>query len=227
MHGCDTPETVTKLPPHLHNASYRQLMKNTKKLSTFLMWLLLSGIAIAQAGSADLPDAPQPQDSPSAKPEIEPVGATGASDERKLIAQARRYPRGPRRPARPPHGGIYASGFSSPPGLSLIGALIGFGAGAVIGASNPADGTVRAHVTLGLIGGTVGAFIGGVIGGAFPHFRRGYPPYGPDDDDDSDLRSDARRIHAKRPIPTKPAAPSQPTGVEATAQASPEEPAVP
>jgi hypothetical protein len=41
------------------------------------------------------------------------------------------------------------------------------------------------------------------------------------------LRSDARKIHSKRSVSTRPAAPHQPTGVEATAQAPREEPAVP
>lgn len=202
-------------------------MKNLRVFSPLLMLLLLGPAALAQAGNP-LPDAPQPQDLSLAPPELTPPPNAEASGESKLISQARQYPRFPRRPARPSRGRVYASGYSSPPGLSPIGALIGFGAGAAIAASNPADGTVRAHVTLGLIGGTIGAFIGGVIGGAFPHVRRGYPPSGPDDDDDdNNLRSDARKIRSKPSVSTRPVAPSQPTRVEATAPQSSEVPLVP
>ena len=161
-------------------------MKNLRAISPFLVSLLLGSVALAQATNPPVPDAPQPQDSALAQPELTPGSNTRASTEEKLISQARRYPRSPHRPVRPSRGRVYASGYSSPPGLSPLGALIGFGAGAVIGASNPADGTLRAHVTLGLIGGTVGALIGGVIGGAFPHVRRGYPPSGASDDEDEE-----------------------------------------
>jgi hypothetical protein len=195
-------------------------MKNLRVFSPLLMLLLLGPAALAQAGNP-LPDAPQPQDLSSARPELTPPSNAEASGESKLISQARQYPRFPRRPARPSRGRVYASGYSSPPGLSPIGALIGFGAGAAIGASNPADGTVRAHVTLGLIGGTIGAFIGGVIGGAFPHVRRRYPP-GPDDDDDeeSNLRIPAKKLHPGRLVWARPASPGQSTAVEATAPLS-------
>src|SRR6267378_3810709 len=126
-------------------------MKNLRVFSLLLMLLLLAPAALAQAGNP-LPDAPQPQDPALAQPELTPTTNAAAAREGKLISQARQYPRFPRRPARPSRGRVHASGYSSPPGLSPIGALIGFGAGAAIGASNPADGTVRAHVTLGLIG---------------------------------------------------------------------------
>src|SRR5258708_32456296 len=161
-------------------------MKNLRAISSLLVSVLLGSVALAQAGTPSVPDAPQPQDSALAQPNLTPPSNAGASSEDKLVSQARRYPRHPRRPAHSSGGRVYSSGYSSPPGLSPLGALIGFGVGAAIGASNPADGTVRAHVALGLIGGTVGAFIGGVIGIAFPHVRRGYPPSGPDDDEDEE-----------------------------------------
>jgi len=192
-------------------------MKNLKTISSLLVSLLLGSFALAQAGNS-LPDAPQPQDSSLAQPELAPVSNAQASSEGKLVSQARRCPRRPRRPAHPSGGRVSSSGYSSPPGLSPLGALIGFGVGAAIGASNPADGTVRAHVTLGLIGGTVGAFIGGVIGTAFPHVRRGYPPSDPDDDDEeSDLRTGAKPGHQGRSVPTRVAAPSQSPAVQANA----------
>jgi hypothetical protein len=48
-----------------------------------------------------------------------------------------------------------------------MGALIGFGAGAALGASASGDQTARGRVAGGLIGGTLCALIGGAIGHAF------------------------------------------------------------
>jgi hypothetical protein len=192
------------------------------------MSLLLGSMALAQAGNPPVPpDTPQPQVSASSPSEAAPITKTGASGESKLITQARRYPRFPRRPVRPSHARISRSEFSSPPGLSPIGALIGFGAGAVLGASNPQAGTVRAHVALGLIGGSIGAFIGGVIGATLPHVGRRYPPW-PDDDDDEegDFRSDGSAVHSRRSVSAKPVATVQTGRVEATAPLS-ETPAAP
>jgi hypothetical protein len=45
--------------------------------------------------------------------------------------------------------------------------LIGFGAGAALGASASGDQTARGRVAGGLIGGTLCALIGGAIGHAF------------------------------------------------------------
>lgn len=98
---CGTPESVTKPTPHSQCESYRRLMKNTKLFSP-LMWLLLGTVALAQAGSTDVPEAPLPQDPDTAKIEAAKVEATkieptaepkaGASSEGKLISQARRFP---------------------------------------------------------------------------------------------------------------------------------------
>lgn len=93
---CDTRETVTKRSPGFIGGSYGSIMKNIKVLSPLLMSLLLASVALAQAGSPDAPDTPQPQPSVAAQPEPTPVAGTGASGEDKLISQARQYPRGPR-----------------------------------------------------------------------------------------------------------------------------------
>ena len=95
------------------------------------------------------------------------------------------------RPARPfpPHHGYPRGSYQSPwrdhgsAGHAAIGAVIGFGLGAALGAAGNTDrhaGTTRAGTAL-IIGG-LGAFIGGVIGGAhggpygFAHHRKTPPP---------------------------------------------------
>jgi hypothetical protein len=203
-------------------------MKNLGVLSPVLMSLLLASVALAQAGSSDAPDGPQPQPSVAARPEPTPAAGTGSSGEDRLISQARQYPRGPRGPMGPHRGHGYP-GFPPPPGLSPVGALIGFGVGAAAGAGNANDGTVGAHVGLGLIGGGLGALIGGAIGAAVNPFlraRRVYRPSGSDEDQVADLRRDPRKAHPRQSVSATPA-PGQPADPQATAQAPWDEPAVP
>ena len=229
----DTPKSVTKPTPHSQCASYRRLMKNTKFFSP-LMWLLLGSVALAQAGIADVPGAPQPQDPDTTKikaAKIEPTAQpkAGLSSEGTLISQARRYPQlHPGRMERP--GQAYRSHYPMP-GLSPMGALIGFGAGAALGASKSQDGTSGGRVLGGLLLGGLGALIGGAIGNVPPfwHSRRNYPGYGPsdDEDEDSNLRSRNRTIEAKRRVTKNPAASSKPSAVESAVLASQEELAVP
>jgi hypothetical protein len=189
------------------------------------MTLLFGSVALAQVGKADLPDTPQPQAADSARSENPPDANAGASGDNTLISQAGRYPRLPRRPVRAPRGYGYRPA-APMPGLSPGGALIGLGVGFGLGAAASQDSSASARVASGLIVGAIGAFLGGAIG-AFPHVSRRYPRPDPDDDDDSDLRSDGRKVPPKGSVPATPAAPSQMKGVEATAQASPEEPAIP
>jgi hypothetical protein len=235
---CDTPETVTKPTQHSQCESYRRLMKNTKIFSP-LMWLLLLGsVALAQAGNADVPETPQPQESATAKIEaakveatkIEPTAETtaGASSEGRLISQARRYAQ--LHPGRmQPPGQAYRSR-SPMPGLSPLGALIGFGAGAALGASKSQDQSASARAVIGLFAGGIGALIGGAIGTAPPfwHSRRNYPLYGPGDDDgdDSNLRSHNRTIEAQGSV-KKPVAASTSSPVESAGLVPQEELAVP
>ena len=139
-------------------------------------------MALAQAGN--LPDAPQPQDaattdvplaqSPASETPVTQTPITQTpnpaeqSSVNKLVSQAAPFPRSPRVPMPPPRGRAYPSAFSPrPPALSPIGALIGFGAGAALGASASGDQTARGRVAGGLIGGTLCALIGGAIGHAF------------------------------------------------------------
>jgi hypothetical protein len=203
-------------------------MKNTKILSPLFTSLLLGSVALAQVGSPTLPDAPQPQDSTSTQIENTTLANKATSDESKLITQARPHPRFPGRPMRPYYGHTYRSG--PMPGLSPVGALIGFGVGAALGASRSQDATTNGRVATGLLMGAICALIGGAIGDAahpFLHARKNHPPSDQDDEDDSDFRSAAVKTHSKQSISASPIAPTQSTRVETIAQASLEEPAVP
>jgi hypothetical protein len=94
--------------------------------------------------------------------------STQQSAENKLITQTVRLPRAARSPMPPPRGGAYPSTFAPrPPALSPVGALIGFGAGAALGATASGDQTTRGRVAGALIGGSLCALIGGAIGHAF------------------------------------------------------------
>ena len=199
-------------------------MKNLRAFFPLLISLLLGSVALAQTGNPNLPDAPQPQTSASAQSERTPDAHAEASGQNTVIGQARRYPRFPRRPIRAPRGPGYRAA-AQVPGLSPVGAFIGFGVGAGIGASASQDHSAGARVATGLIVGAIGAVIGGAIG-AFPHVRRGYRE--PDDEDDeSDLRSDARRSNDGRSVPAKVAASSQSPTAQATSAPASEAVAVP
>jgi hypothetical protein len=145
-------------------------MKNLQVISPLLTSLLLGSVALAQAGN--LPDAPQPQNSASTQLQSTPAADSDESAKEAggatLISQARPYPRFPRGPMGPPRGRAYPWAFAPPPpALSPIGALIGFGAGAALGASASGDQTARGRVAGALIGGGLCALIGGAIGGGF------------------------------------------------------------
>jgi hypothetical protein len=133
-----------------------------------------------------------------------------------IVAQLAR--RGPGRPFPPQRG--YPRGTYQTPwmehgnaGHALVGAAIGFGVGAAIGAC----GSDRSGTTLGgrvIIGGTILAVIGGAIGGAhpWPHARRAYRPSWPEDDEESDLRSHSKERDAGQSVSANPAAPSHSDG---------------
>ena len=199
-------------------------MKHLKVISSLLMTLLFARVALGQAGKPDLPDAPQPQASDSAQSEKTPAVNPGPSGEKTVIDQAGRYPRSNRRPVRVRGGRGYQSA-APMPGLSPVGALIGFGVGAGLGASGSQDRSASARVASGLIVGAIGALIGGAIG-AFPHARRSYPSSDPDEDDNTDLRSDGKR-HRERSASAKTAATRQSTRVDITSHSPSEEPAMP
>jgi hypothetical protein len=207
-------------------------MENLRIISLPLMTLLFASVALAQAGSASLPDAPQPQASAQAQSDETSNPNAGASDDGKLISQVQRYPRLPRRPGRAPRRYVYPSP-APMPHLSPVGALIGFGSGFALGASQSQDRSGGGRAVVGLLVGGIGALIGGVIGTAPPlwHPRRTYPPDDPDDDDDeAALHSKALHEAAKRSVTesvTKKLAPSQSPTTESAALPSQQELAVP
>jgi len=132
-------------------------MKNLQVLSPLLASLLLASMALAQA--VNLPDAPQLQ---ASDPPTQP------SSENKLVSQARPFPRSPRSPMPDPRGRAYPSAFAPrPPALSPVGALIGFGTGAALGAAGSQDHTTGGRAAAGLLGGALCALIGGAVGNAF------------------------------------------------------------
>jgi hypothetical protein len=201
-------------------------MKNLQVLSLLLPSLLLASMAMAQAGN--LPEAPQSQDpsstdvqlirSPSAQssttkpPSTQTPNESQQSGENKIIAQATPFPRSPRRPMPPPRGRAYPSAFAPrPPALSPLGALIGFGTGAALGATASGDQTTRGRVVAGLIGGSLCALIGGAIGHAFSAVGHNFR-----DRHDWD---DAQERKHRKPVP-RPLKPDADASAEPTPAAS-------
>ena len=165
-------------------------------------------MGLAQA--PDLPDAPQLQNGASTDVQLAPSSQTPPRQspstqapnpaaqhaENKLVTQAAPFPRYPRGPMLPPRGRAYPSAFAPrPPALSPFGALIGFGAGAALGATATGDQTARGRVAGGLIGGALCALIGGAIGRAFAIGGHNYRDW-----DDAQ----ERKHHKLRPRPVEP-----------------------
>lgn len=198
-------------------------MTHTRNFSLLLAPVLLVSVAFAQTkdlraeNRADEVMAARSRYTQTA--ENSPATGNGAA-----LAQLRR---GRLRQPLPPRG--YPRGTYQTPWMehgnaahAAIGAAIGFGIGATLGAINsehrgtPVSGGV-------LIGGGLFGFIGGAIGAVhggphlFTHRRGVYGPSGPhDDEDEGDLRSDARTASHGRLVPARPAAPSQSATIKAT-----------
>lgn len=106
-------------------------------------------------------------------------------------------------PPFPHHRGYARGNYPAPwiehgnAGHAVIGAVIGFGLGAVLGATANSDRHPRATVGAVVLFGGLGALIGGVIGGshgghyAFAHRRKTYPRSGREGEE-SDLSA---RLH--------------------------------
>jgi hypothetical protein len=180
-------------------------MKNLTVISLLLVTLLLGSMALAQAGIAAVPEAPQPQSSVSAERSSTPAKTGSGADE--LLSQYRQYRRFPRGPM---YGPSYGSAYRPKPSLPpVVGALIGFGIGAAIGAGKPV-GPGQSHVPMALIGGGFGAMFGGLIGAiaAVPHSLargRSYRPSGPEDDEEGNLPPGSRKLDEKKPASVKSA----------------------
>ena len=198
-------------------------MKNLNMISPFfLVPLLLGGMAVAQEAVNVVPEGPQPQNIVVTQQQM----AANAKDSgRNDISQFGRYPQVHRGPIRSSGGRAYPSAYASapPPPLSALGALIGFGVGAAIGAS----GSDHSGMTLGgrvIVGGALFALMGGAIGRGLPfrHRIRFPEPPDPGDDEESILRTDPKGVHKKRLISAaaKPrGAPTEQTGTLLSANA--------
>jgi hypothetical protein len=121
-------------------------------------------------------------------------------------------------------------------GHILVGAAIGFGIGAALGASNSArngtpvsGGIIIGGGLFGFLGGCVGKAVGDLQGIHFAstHRKRTYRPYGPEDDEQSELRSHSKPREDLPEAAANRAAPRLLSSPEATTQDSLEEPSVP
>ncbi len=115
-------------------------------------------------------------------------------------------------------------------GHIFIGAAIGFGAGAALGANssarsgNPvAGGIIIGGGLFALFGGCIGKAVGDLQGLHYSsaHRRRSYRTSGPEDDEQSELRSHSMAKEQDHPTASAKPAHGQPAGDEAMAQASP------
>lgn len=227
----------------LPDQSYSAFMKNLRVIPPFLASLLAS-LLIASSAAAQNVDGPATNELPvrdeivaarspyTPMPDISPIVNEGKS-----LAQLPRA-----RPGMPitPRHGYYRTGYQNPwmgsgdVAHPLIGAAIGFGVGAAIGALSSMHNQTPVGNRV-ILGGSLFAFIGGAIGAAhvgshpFMHRRRFYPPSWPDDDEEGNLRSPSRTKESQKEpsVSTAPALTSQPAGVEASAAPSPGRPAVP
>jgi hypothetical protein len=116
------------------------------------------------------------------------------------------------------------------PGHILIGAAIGFGVGAALGAHQSARNGTPVSGGI-LIGGGIFGFLGGCVGQAvstFPgvhyssaHRKSRSRPTWPEDDEESDFRSHSNATEGHPETSGKTALTGQPAAVEAMAAASP------
>jgi hypothetical protein len=226
---CDTRETITSLPAQLCNEHYSALMKHTKKFSFLLAPVLLASVAFPQTRDKQAADSTPAENAISAARSryIQTADILPDADNTTL-AQLHRG--GPARPF-PPQRGYPRETYQRPgadhgsAGHILIGAAIGFGVGAALGANQSAHngtpvggGIIVGGGLFGLIGGCVGQAVGTFHGMhyASAHRRRANRPSWPEDDEESELRSHSKAKegnHAE--ASAKPASPGQPAGGEA------------
>ena len=198
---------------------------------------LLASLLIVSSATAQTSDAPTANDLnagseiAAARSQYTQTAEVSPDAKDDTVAQLAR--RGPRT-SFPPRRGYPRGTYQTPwmengsAGHALVGAAIGFGVGAAIGAC----GSDRSGTTLGgrvIIGGTILAVIGGAIGAAhpWPHARRVYRPSWPEDDQERDLRSHSKESDPGQSVSTRQSLPRQSTGLEATVPPSSEVPAVP
>jgi hypothetical protein len=232
---CDTPESVPGLPAQPRNHRYSALMRQTLYIHLLLASVLVTSVAFAQTDNGQTADSAAEENAISAaRSQYTPAASTSTdTDDDKRLAQFNRPM--PGRPFPPQH--AYPWGYQTPwthhggAGHVLIGAAIGFGVGAALGAHQSAQNGTPVSGGI-IIGGGLFGLIGGCIGGAvgtFPglhyssvHRRRDYRPSWREDDEESDLRSPSKAKEGHPETSAKAASTSQPHDDEASAAPSPE-----
>ena len=232
---CDTSDSVPRLPAQSSSERYSALMKHTKHIYLLLASVLVASSAFAQTSNRQAASTAPAEDAiAAARSQYTPSAAlsTDASDGETLAQFSRRRPG---TPFPPQHGYRWGSGQTSwmnhgSPGHILIGAAIGFGVGAALGAhqsvrnGTPVSGGI-------IIGGGLFGFLGGCVGQAvatFPglhyssaHRRRDYQPSWPEEDEEGNIRSSSKTEEGRPGASAKSTSPGQPAGVEAMSPPSP------
>jgi hypothetical protein len=212
-------------------------MKNIKHLHFLLALVLLASVAWAQARDSSMENSVAENDSVSAaRSQYTQAAENSPAADGTILARLRR--RGPDRPL-PSHRGYPLGTYQTPwmqhgnAAHAVIGAAIGFGIGAALGATHSerngtpvAGGVIIGGGLLGFIGGTVGACHGGPY--LFTHRRRVYRPTEPEDDKEADLHPDARSKtdQAQQSVSAPPASDGQPVVAGVKAEPTSDIPAV-
>jgi hypothetical protein len=193
----DTPETVPSAAPRETRQRYAALMKNLRTIAPWLTILVLLPTSAAMAQTADQRAADElPAWVAAARCQYTTADAAcigskksgresiNTNDETTVAQLQRRIPGPPGRARQllgypPAYSGMW---MPSPSGRhAAIGALIGFGLGAAVGAKG--TGGARVTLTSGVLGGLLGAAFGCMTPAVHvrsPH-RRGRWPYDEDE----------------------------------------------
>jgi hypothetical protein len=233
---CDTSETVPILAAQVCHERYSALMKHTKHIALLLALVLMASVTFAQTTDGQAADsAPAETAISAARSRYIQTTDTAPDAGNTTLAQLRRG--GPARPFPAQRG--YPRGTYQTPwrdhgnaGHILIGAAIGFGVGAALGANQSAHngtpvagGIIVGGGLFGLLGGCVGKAVGDLQGLHYSsvYRRRTYRPSWPDDgpedrpehDEQGDLRSHSKAKELHSEASAKPRSSGQPAGAEA------------
>jgi len=205
-------------------------MKHTKHIPVLLALVLMASVTFAQTTDGQSVDGGQAENAISAaRSQYARAVSTSSGVDDATVAQI--YRGGPRRPF-PPQRGYPRPTYRTPwmdhgsAGHILIGAAVGFGIGAALGAHNSArngtpvsGGIIIGGGLFGFLGGCVGQAVGGFHGVHYSSARRRrvYRPSWPEDDEESDLRSHSKAKEGHPEPSAEPASPGQSAGVEAIA----------
>ena len=214
-------------------------MKHIKKSFFLLAPVLLASVALAQTRDAQVANSASEENSiAAARSQYTQTSDIPPDPSNTTLAQLHRG--GPGRPF-PPQRGYPRGAYQTPwmdhgnAGHIFIGAAIGFGVGAALGATGSArNGTpVSGGIVIGgglfaLLGGCVGKAVGDLQGLHFAsaHHRGIHRPSSPEDDELGEVRRQSKGKEGQPEGSASPDSHGQRAGVEAMAQASPM-PAVP